>query len=78
MHAEEIIPIFLISNIYVGLCLPTALTLTRLGLYEILEVMLIVRINKSVVLWGILNFPQLRDVFLYCPMRGIPLMAGVL
>jgi hypothetical protein len=30
MHAEEIIPTFLISNIYIGLCFPKALTLTQL------------------------------------------------
>jgi len=28
MHAEEIIPTFLTSNIYIGLCLPKVLTMT--------------------------------------------------
>jgi len=28
MHAEAIVPTFLTSNIYIGLCIPKALTLT--------------------------------------------------
>jgi hypothetical protein len=42
------------------------------------EVLLMVRINKSVGLLGILNFPLLRDAFLYRLARGIPLNQGVL
>jgi hypothetical protein len=42
------------------------------------EVFLIVRINKSVGLRGILNFPRLREVFPYRLARGIPLKEGVL
>jgi hypothetical protein len=41
------------------------------------EVFLIVRINKSVGLRGILNFPLLRDAFPYRLVRGIPLKEGV-
>jgi hypothetical protein len=41
------------------------------------EVLLIVRINKSVGLQGILNFPLLRDAFRYRLARGIPLKEGV-
>jgi hypothetical protein len=37
------------------------------------EVFLIVTINKSVGLWGILNFTLLRDMFSYRLARGIPL-----
>jgi len=40
--------------------------------------MLIVRINKGVGLWGILNFPLVRDTFLYRLARAIPLKEGVL
>jgi hypothetical protein len=78
MHAEAMIPIFLTSNIYIGICRPKTLTLTRLRSYEMLEVLIIVRINKSVGLQGILNFRILRDAFLYWLVRGIPLKEGVL
>jgi len=77
MHAQAIIPTFLMWNIYIGLCLPKDLTLTRLRSYEMFEVLLIVRINKSVGLRGILNFRLLRDAFPYRLARGIPLKEGV-
>jgi hypothetical protein len=77
MHAQAIIPPFLMWNINIGLCLPQALTMTRHWSYEIFEVLLIVRINKSVGLWGILNFHQLRDAVPYRLARGIPLKKGV-
>jgi hypothetical protein len=35
--------------------------------------LLLVRINQSVSLWGILNFCLLSDVFSYRLARGIPL-----
>ena len=38
MHPEEIIPTFLMSIIYIGLSLPTALTLTCLWPYEMVKV----------------------------------------
>jgi hypothetical protein len=76
MHAEDIIPTFLTSNIYIGICLPKALTLTRLRSYEMFEVLLIVRINKSVGLPGILNFHLLRDGIPCRLARGIPLKEG--
>jgi hypothetical protein len=41
------------------------------------EVLLIVRINKSVGLRGMLNFRLLRDAFPYRLARGIPLKEGV-
>jgi len=41
------------------------------------EVLLIVRINNSVGLEGIGNFPLLRDAFPYWLARGIPLEEGV-
>jgi len=77
MHAEDIIPTFLTSYIYIGICLPKGLTLTRLRSYKLFEVLLIVRINKSVGLQGILNFRLLRDAFPYRLARGNPLKEGV-
>jgi hypothetical protein len=78
MPAEDIISTCLTSNIYIGLCLPKALTLKRLRLYEMFEVFLIVRINKGVGLRGILNFHLLRDAFPCRLARGIPLKEGLL
>jgi len=78
MHAEEIVPAFLTPNIDIKLCLPKALTLSRLWSYKISEVLLIVTINKSIRLRRILPFPLRRDVFPYKLARGIPLKAGVL
>jgi hypothetical protein len=77
MHGEDIIPTFLMSNIYNGICPPKALTLTRLRSYEMFEVLLIVRINRSVGLLRILNFCLLRNAFPYRLARGIPLKEGV-
>jgi len=77
MHEEGIVPAFLTSNIYIGLCLPNALTLTQLWLYELFEILLIVRLNTSVGLQEILHFRVLRDTFLYRLARGIPLKEGV-
>jgi len=77
MHAEDIIPTFLTSNIFIGIWLPKALTLTRLRSHEMFEILLIIRINKSVGLQGILNFRLLRDTFPYRLARGIPLKEGV-
>ena len=78
MHAQAIIPTFLTWNINIELCLPKALNLTQLQSYEMFEVWLIVRINKSVSLRGILNFRLLRDAFPYRLARGIPVKEGVL
>jgi len=77
MHAEDIIPIFLKSNIYIGIHLLKALTMTRLRSYEMFEVLLIVRINNSYGFRVILNFHLLRDAFPYQLARGIPLKEGV-
>jgi len=77
MHAEDIIPTFLKSNIYIGICLAKALTLTPLQSYKNIEVLLIVRINKCVGLRGIFNFCLLRAAFPYRLARGIPLKEGV-
>ena len=77
MHGEDIILTFLTLNMYIGLCLPTAHNLTQLRSYEIFEVLLIVRINKSMGLRGILNVHLRRDVFPYRLARGIPLKEGV-
>jgi hypothetical protein len=65
MQEEDIIPTFLTSNINIGIYLPKALTLTRLRSYEMFKVFLIVRINKSMCLQGILPFRLLRDAFPY-------------
>jgi len=78
MHAEGIIPTFLKSNIYIGICLPKTLTLTRLRAYETFEFLLIVTINENVGLRGMLNFCLLRDAFPYRLARGILLKEGVL
>jgi hypothetical protein len=77
MHAEDIIPIFLTWIIYIGMFLPKALTLTRLRSYEMFQVLLIVRINKSTGLQGNLHFRLLRDAFPYRMAKGIPLKEGV-
>jgi hypothetical protein len=77
MHPEDIIPTFLTSNIRIGISLPKALTLTRLRFYEMFEVLIMVTINNSVGLQGILNFRLLRDAFPYRLARGIPLQEGV-
>jgi len=77
MHAEDILSTVLTSNIYIRMCLPKALTLTRLRSYKMFKVLLIVRINKSVGLRGILNFRLQRDPFPYRLARGISLPEGV-
>jgi hypothetical protein len=41
------------------------------------QVLLIVSINKTVALWGILNFRLLREAFPYWLAKGIPLKEGV-
>jgi len=76
MHPEEIIATFQTSNIYIGLCLRKALTLTQLRSYAMFQVLLIVRINKSMVLRGILYFRLVGDVFPYRLARGIPYKEG--
>jgi hypothetical protein len=64
-------------NINIGLCLPKAFTMTRLQSYKMFEVLLIVRLNKSVGLRGILNLRLPRDAFPSRLARGIPLKEGV-
>jgi len=63
MHAQPIILALLMLNIFIGLCIPKALTRTRLRSYEIFEVLPIVRINRIIGLREILNFQLLRDMF---------------
>ena len=77
MHAEDILLTFLTSNIYIRLCLPKALTRSRLWSYEMFEVLPIVRTIKSVGHRGILNYHLLRDAFPYWLVRAIPLKEGV-
>jgi len=77
MHAEDIIPTFLTSNIFIEICFSKALTLTRLRPYEMFKLLLIVSINNTVSLWGILNFRLRRDAFPYRLVRRIPLKVGV-
>jgi hypothetical protein len=57
----------------ISLYLPKALALKPLGSYKIFEFLLIITINKSMGLRGILNFHLLRDAFLYRLAREIPL-----
>jgi len=78
MYAQAIIPTLSTWNINIGLCLPKALTLTRLQSYKMFKVLLLVRINKSVDLRGTLNFRLLRDTFPYQLARGIPPKEAVL
>jgi hypothetical protein len=77
MDEEDIISTFLKSNIYIGISLLKALTLTRLRSYEMFKILVIVRINKCVRLRGILIFRLLRDACPYRQARGIPLKEGV-
>jgi hypothetical protein len=74
MHAEDIIPTFLTLNIYIGQCLPEALTITLLLLNEMFEVIRIVRISHSVGLLGIPKLHLISDTFPCWLARGIPLM----
>jgi hypothetical protein len=64
-------------NIHIGYYISKALTRTRFWSYEMMDALLIVRMNKCVGLWGIYNFPLLRDKFWYWLVRGIPLKEGV-
>jgi hypothetical protein len=73
MHVQAIVPTFSTSNIYIGLYIPKALTVTRLQSYEMFEVLGIVTINKTVGLWGIVNFRLLREAFPYWLVRVSPL-----
>ena len=77
LHEHAIFPTFVLSKIYIGQCLPKALTLTRLWLYKMFKVLLIARTNKSVRLWEILNLRLQRDVFPYWLARVIPLKERV-
>jgi hypothetical protein len=78
MYGEDIIPTILTSNVYIGICLPKVLTLSRLRSYKMFEVLLIMRIIKRLGLRGILNFRLLRHPLLNRLARGIPLKEGVL
>jgi hypothetical protein len=78
LQAEDIIPTFSTSHISSGICVPKALTLRQLQLYEMFDVLLIVRFNKRVGIGGIDNFWLLTDAFPYKMARGIPLNEGVL
>jgi len=77
MYAEDTIATFLTSNIYIRQGLPKALTLIWLRSYKMFKVLLIVTINISVGLQGILTLHLVRDVFLYRLVRGIPLKQEV-
>ena len=77
MHAQVTITTFLTSNIYIRLCLHKSLSLTQLWSYEMFEVLLIVRINNSMGLWGILKFRLQMDMFPYWQAIAIPLKEGV-
>jgi hypothetical protein len=77
MDAEEIIPTFLTSNIYISLCLLKALPMTHLRSYKMFDVLLIFRINQAIGLWEILKFHLLSDAFLYPLAREISVKLGV-
>jgi hypothetical protein len=72
MQAQEMVHAFLTLNIYIAICLPTALTVTGLRSYEMFERLLIVRMNKRVGIRGIIHFPMLGDVFPYQRGKWIP------
>jgi hypothetical protein len=65
VHAQAIVPTYFMSIIYIGLCRPKALTLTQLWSYKMFQVLLIVRINNSVGLRGIVNYHLLHDTSQY-------------
>jgi hypothetical protein len=71
MPAEEIIPTVSMSNIYIGLCLPNALTLAQLRSYELF------RHNKRVGLRRILSISLLRDMLPHRLGIEMPLKEGV-
>jgi hypothetical protein len=77
MHAEDMIPTFLMWIIDIAICIPKALTQIRLQSYEMFEVLPIVRINFSVGLWTIINFRLLTFEIWYRLARGIPFTKGV-
>jgi hypothetical protein len=77
MHAEDIIPTILTSMISMGRCHPKALILKQHQSYKMIEVLLIISINDSMGLQGIVNFHLLRDSFVYRLARGLPLNEGV-
>jgi hypothetical protein len=77
MHAEDMIPTFLMSIIDIGICIPKAITQIRLQSYEMFEVLLIVTINFSVGLRTIINFRLLTVEIWYRLARGIPFKKGV-
>jgi hypothetical protein len=54
------------------------LTMKRLQVYNLIEVMQIVRINTSKARFGILNLPQIKDVVPYWLARGVPRQDGIL
>jgi hypothetical protein len=76
MHADDIIPSSLTSKINTRISLSKGLNQTRLWSYKMFEVLVLVRIDNSVALWGIHNFHLLRHVFPYRLARGIPLKEG--
>ena len=47
IYVLSMFPTFLTSHIYIGLCLPKAIALTRPRSCEMFQVLLVVRINKS-------------------------------
>jgi hypothetical protein len=77
MHAKDMIPTILKSNIYFRLGHPNALTLTWLWSYKIFKVSQRERVNNSVCHWRFLNFRMLWDAFPYCLSSGIPPKEGV-
>jgi len=77
MHTQPIIPTFLMSNICIGRCLPKSLTLTWPRSYKMLEVLPIIRINKSMCDRRILNFCLQRVAFPYRLVKWITLKEGV-
>jgi hypothetical protein len=61
VQAKKTITGLLMSNIYIGICHPKALTITQLWSYDMFEVLLIVSINNGVAVRGIVHFHLLSD-----------------
>jgi len=71
LQPEAIVAALLQLNIYNGLCLGKALTVTQLSSSEMFKVLLIIEINKSIVIKALRHLPLLGDMIPYRLARGI-------
>jgi hypothetical protein len=61
VQAKKTFTGLLMSKIYIRICHPKALTITRLSSYDMFEVLLIGSINNSVAVRGIVHFHLLSN-----------------